>query len=192
MSDPDLPNAVVAERTQETVESLESFFGTVAQQATRFARSIAPQWWDAEEMVQEACFRMMRAEQANSGVVPSHSRKAYLFRTIRNLAIDRQRKASRRPVENRPLDALPAENDQCPGQQQRRLRRMEQAIESSCATMPSGWADALKMKVNGKLSYADIAEALGATPDQVRGWIYRARKQLARDLQQQGLMETER
>ena len=48
--------------------------------------------------------------------------------------------------------------------------------------MPAAWSEALKLKINGQLSYADIATVMDATRDQVRTWIYRGRRFLESEL----------
>ncbi len=184
-------NGAVATGFESQQETLDRFFRTVAPQAKRFAMSITRRWCDAEELVQEACFRMTRTEQDEQREVDLRHRKAYLFRTIRNLAIDRQRNRQRRQTESRSLDSIAAQPKPSPARQQRQLEGIEQAVTEVCQTMPAQWNDALKLKVNGKLSYSEIAEVLDATPGQVRGWIYRARKKLAAELEQRGLLESE-
>ena len=55
--------------------------------------------------------------------------------------------------------------------------------------MPKEWAESLNLKIHAKLSYQEIADVLDATHAQIRTWIYRARKQLALDLEAKGLLE---
>ncbi|MEL7497891.1 MAG: sigma-70 family RNA polymerase sigma factor [Planctomycetota bacterium] len=176
----------------ESAESLADFFEKIAPQAKRFAMSMTHRWCDAEELVQESFFRMTRTEQQateDSQTSVVRSRKSYLFTTIRNLAIDRSRSSSIRRTEHRELDALVDHRaNENRGQQ---LQTMEATIGDSLAGMPETWADALKLKVNGELTYAEIANVLNATTDQIRGWIYRARKVIANDLRQKGLIGNE-
>lgn len=42
------------------------------------------------------------------------------------------------------------------------------------------------LRVWGELSYAEIADTLGATPAEVKIWLYRARKRLAELLDRDG------
>lgn len=179
--------------TAEASESLAGFFESIAPQATRFAMSITRRWCEAEELVQESFFRIARAEKKSESEGPERqiaagSRKSYLFTTIRNLAIDRIRKAKRRPVEQRELDTIAGPTRRLEREQQSSLRQLETTVESSFENMPTQWADAIKLKINGELSYVEIAAVLEATTDQVRGWIYRARKQIAAELRQKGLI----
>ena len=175
-----------------TSESLAQFFESVAPQAKRFAMSMTRRWCEAEELVQESFFRIAKVESSAhasevANTVTPNSRKSYLFSTIRNLAIDRIRKSRTRPHVARELDSLAGPTRRNEVEQFRNLQRLEGAIESSFDAMPMQWSEALKLKVNGELTYNEIAEVLEATPDQVRGWIYRARKQLAAELNEQGL-----
>lgn len=174
-------------------ESLARFFESIAPQAKRFAMSMTRRWCEAEELVQESFFRIAKAESAADTLDQVHlastsSRKSYLFTTIRNLAIDRIRTSKRRPQEQRELDSLAGPKRRLESEQTRSLQQLETSIDASLETMPTQWAEALKLKINGELTYGEIAEVLEATTDQVRGWIYRARKQLANELNQQGLL----
>ena len=171
-------------------KQLSEFFETVAPKAKRFAMSMTRRWCEAEELVQEAFLRMAQAVQNNAQHQSSEgairSRKSYLFTTIRNLAIDKIRKSSRQNHEARELDSLVD-----PGlHQQHHLEQLESAIATAMNNMQSPWADALKLKINGELTYAEIAQVLDATTDQVRGWLFRARKNLANELKRQGLLES--
>lgn len=179
------------ETTSEPARELAAFFEEVAPQAKRFAMSMIHRWCEAEEIVQEAFLRMARVMHQpapdNTTVTTVRSRKSYLFTTIRNLAIDSLRKSDRRNLETREMDTLSGSRDSY--QQEQKLLQLESAVTAIMESIQSPWSDALKLKINAELSYAEIAEVLQATTDQVRGWIFRGRKQLAAELKQQGLLD---
>lgn len=180
-------------------ELTESFCDRIAPQATRYAMSIVRVWADAEEVVQEAFCRLLNSdrcqpsssnEQSNSSFQEDSNEtnnepKAILFSTIRNLSIDRLRKNGRRRFEAIDVNEL-ARNEKS---DELRLQRLENGIQASMESLPTQWSDAIQLKINGDLSYDEIANVLDATHAQVRTWIYRARKQLERDLNQKGLLE---
>lgn len=173
--------------SKRTCGNAESFCGEIAPDATRYAMSIVRIWADAEEIVQEAFCRLLQSNRLSGSPDrdAKSSDKAMLFATVRNLAIDQLRKQKRRRFE--PLDmgqiastkTLPHET---------RLQQLEQSVQAILKDLPNQWSDALQLKVNGGLSYEQIASVLDATHAQVRTWIYRARKQLEKDLNQQGLL----
>ena len=183
--------------TKGAFKTTESFCDAIAPQATRYAMSIVRVWADAEEIVQEAFCRLLQSKSFSGDCDPrtdgsvtdeaatNGSEKAYLFATVRNLAIDQLRKQKRRRFE--PLDVGLLPNKQVPTDDSR-LRRLELSVQAILKDLPSQWSDALQLKINGGLSYLEIADVLGATHAQVRTWIYRARKQLEKDLHKQGLL----
>ena len=173
--------------SQGTCGNAESFCGEIAPDATRYAMSIVRIWADAEEVVQEAFCRLLQANRLsdNPDRETESSDKALLFATVRNLAIDRLRKQKRRRFEPLDMGQIPSGKSLS---NETNLKRLEQNVQAILKDLPNQWSDALQLKVNGGLSYEQIASVLDATHAQVRTWIYRARKQLEKDLNQQGLL----
>ena len=146
--------------------------------------SIVRRWSDAEEIVQEAFCRLIQADQNRETTLNTNS-NALLFTTIRNLAIDQLRKQGRRRFETIETSQLAARTN---GSDNERLAKLELGVEEILQQMPEQWSEALQLKVNGGLSYAEITRVLQATHAQVRTWIYRARQRLAEELSQKGLL----
>ena len=67
------------------------------------------------------------------------------------------------------------------------IERMEMQIGTLMDELPNQWADALRLKVDGGLSYDEIARSLECTRAQVRTWIYRARRKLEEQLSKSDL-----
>lgn len=153
------------------------FFDRHSASATRYAMSIVRRWSVAEEIAQEAFCKMIATTDASSA--EARMTKAFLFTTVRNMSIDKLRQQNRQRFE--PMDANQIANRSAVSDE-RNLRSLETRIEFAMKQLPETWADALQLKVNGGLSYAEIAEVLSATHNQIRTWIYRARKQLQTDL----------
>ncbi len=153
-------------------------------QATRYAMSIVRCWADAEEIVQESFCKLIESnnsDQCDSDPIG----KAILFTTVRNMSIDKLRQQGRRrfePVDQNQIESTKSTTDE------QRLQDLESGIESAMQDLPESWSDALALKVNAGLSYAEIAEVLSATHSQIRTWIFRARKQLQVELEQSGLL----
>ena len=65
----------------------------------------------------------------------------------------------------------------------------KEKIRAAVEALPSHYGEALKLRLNGGLSYDQIAGILGCTHGQVRTWIYRGRRSLAEHLRKEGLIE---
>ena len=148
----------------------------LSMQAERYALSLVRSWSDAEEIVQEAFCRLIQR-----GDLATEINKAVLFKTVRNLSIDLLRRKGRLKFESISEWNTPVEkkhNDDV------RLQMLQQAVDQILGKLPDHWSAALNLKVNGGLGYEEISAVLGATKDQVRIWIYRARKRLHHELSQ--------
>ncbi len=161
------------------------FFDQNAPSVTRYAMSIVRRWADAEEISQEAFCKILQNKTV-ANVESNSEAKTILFTTVRNLSIDHLRKQGRRRFE--PIDAHTLTTNKSK-QLEVGLEQLEAGIAQAMRDLPSEWAEALQLKVNGGLRYDEIANVLSATHSQIRTWIYRARKQLQTELKQAGLLE---
>ena len=161
------------------------FFDQHAPAVTKYAMSIVRRWADAEEIAQEAFCKLLQNETAHK-VKSESATKAILFTTVRNLSIDRLRKQNRRRFE--PIDDQTIATHES-NHSEAGLKQLEAGISNAMRDLPEEWAEALQLKVNGGLSYEEIANVLSASHSQIRTWIYRARKQLQTELKQAGLLE---
>lgn len=153
----------------------------------RFVDSLLRDPGEAEELVQEAFFRLLPTLK-RSATVDHSGFAALFFRTLRNLTIDVLRARRRRGALS--LDEIPEPATAPAGggpddRLERRLRRLMDEL-------PRPLAEALELRVNGRLSYDEIAEVLGASHAQVRTWIYRARRRLETALAQSEEPEADR
>ena len=161
------------------------FFDQHALACNRYAMTLIRCWADAEEVTQEAFCRLIEKgtiAKANS----ESAARAILFTTVRNVSIDRLRKLGRRKFEPIEEHDVVAKEIKLTGE---RLQQLEAGISTAMLDLPDEWAEALQLKVNGGLSYAEIAVVLSATQSQIRNWIFRARKQLQTELKKSGLLE---
>lgn len=157
----------------------DRFCAEVTPQANRYALSIVRRWSDAEEIVQEAFCRLIQ-----KGGSSTSNRKSLLFATIRNLSIDLLRRKGRLKFEPIADWNVPMHDPNSDS----RLQKLEHTVDGILAEMPENWSAALNLKVSGGLGYEEISKVLGATKDQVRIWIYRARKQLSHELRKRDLI----
>lgn len=100
--------------------------------------------------------------------------------------MDRLRKLGRRKFEPFDEQILTAKTS---GLSDAGLERLEASVSTAIQDLPEEWAEALQLKVNANLSYDEIAKVLSATKNQVRMWIFRARKQLQAELKKSGHLE---
>lgn len=171
----------------ESCPVLARFFDEHAPQAKRYAMSLLRRWADAEEVTQEAFFKLIK-NGVISKVDTESAARAILFTTVRNLSVDVLRKRGRRKFE--PFDdQLVATKDSTLVNS--RLEQLEVSVDSAMQELPEEWAAALQLKVSGGLSYEEIGNVLNATSGQVRMWIFRGRKRLHADLKKAGLLEGE-
>lgn len=132
---------------------------------------------EAEDIVQEALFRLYRAMRDRK-LRPGGSTRSYVFAIAHNLAMDQRRRA--RPTA--PLDeSFPAQES---GAAEATLLREQ--LNRALADLPANHRSALMLREFGGLRYSEIAETLGASLDEVKVWIHRGRKRLATLLDRDG------
>ena len=146
-----------------------------------YVRHMLKDHCEAEDITQEALLRLYVA--AREGKVRSGPR-AYAFSTAHNLVVDflRRSRRSARP-EGEVQDLSGPRNEASQSTEQGMLR---EEIEKALATLPETQRSALMLREFGQLNYGEIAQTLGASLDQVKVWIYRARKSLAQVLDRYG------
>jgi len=141
---------------------------------------------DAEEAVQEVFCRLLQPMSRGKVDPDRGGFCAIFFKTLRNLCIDilrKQRRAKALPLEFVPEPRAPRVRESLTEAD------MEKKVRDALAALPAKQCDALTLKLNGNLSYDQIAEILGCTHAQVRSWIYRARRSLETRFRQEGLMQ---
>ncbi|GMV93988.1 MAG: RNA polymerase sigma factor [Candidatus Hydrogenedentota bacterium] len=132
---------------------------------------------EAEDIVQESLFRLYQAMRARK-LRPGGSTRSFLFAIAHNLAADNRRRA--RP--SVPLeDSFLAQHN---GATESSLLREQ--LNRALADLPANHRSALMLREFGDLRYAEIAETLGASLDEVKVWIHRGRKRLATLLDRDG------
>ena len=135
---------------------------------------------DAEDVVQEAFVRFW----TNRGRVDDPV--AYLFACVRSAALDWRRSGRRRGRREQAAakPEVPADAPLFTTDAERHERRA--AIEAAMATLPETQREVLVMKVWAKLTFPQIAAALGVPPDttasRYRYALAKLREQLAEEL----------
>ena len=177
---------IVASHFTGEKDAFSILYERYAARGMHYARSLLKNENDSEEAVQEAFCRLLKP--MNSGAINPEQGGfcALFFRTIRNLSIDMMRK--RRYRTHIPLDAV-KEPGAIPQGNRFEGIDLEEKVQALVETLPAHHAEALKLKLNGGLSYDEIARVLSCTRAQVRTWIYRARRRLETAFREEGLIE---
>ena len=143
-----------------------------------YVRNMVKDRCEAEDIAQEALLRLYIA--AREGKVRSAPR-AYAFSTAHNVAVDALRRSRRNGA---PAPERAGQHNAASASVERRMLREE--IDKALAMLPEGQRSSVMLREFGGLNYAEIAQTLGVSTDQVKVWIYRARKHLAQMLDRWG------
>ena len=146
-----------------------------------FARWIARDSYDAEDLVQETYLKALRSF---SSFQPGTNFRAWIFRILRNTFL-----SSRKTYERRMIDALESEEDGPEAAVVREtpetillnrsnLQRMERAIDD----LPAHYRETLLLCEVEEMSYQQIAEMLSIPIGTVMSRLARARKAVRESL----------
>jgi RNA polymerase sigma-70 factor, ECF subfamily len=140
----------------------------------RFLAHLTGNDHDAEELTQETFLRAWQG-WAKANAEPGTKPRAWLLRIARNAFVDFYRRRQSLPLRALVDDRLPFEND--PG---RRMEIGEQAaaIRSALQEIPQTARLVFLLRVEGELSFAEIAEELGTSEEAARWHMHQARTKL--------------
>lgn len=178
---------------EETIVSLRNgdssafrvIYERYAARGLNYANTILHNENDAEEALQEAFCRLL-APIRKGAVDPARGGfRALFFGILRNLCIDMLRR--RRQAGHLSLESV-AEPVSRTGGKHAAPREAAEKIRAAFRMLPANHAEALRLRLSGKLSYDQIAGFLGCTRAQVRTWIYRARRRLEEIFIKEGLI----
>jgi RNA polymerase sigma-70 factor (ECF subfamily) len=162
----------------------------LADQVYRVARRLAPSREEAEDLVQETYARAFRNWRSFQ---PGTNMRAWLFRILTNLNIDRGRRSQRtpelQPIEegdyflyNRLEEAGAVSDDD------RVVERLSQdGVVQALAVLPHDFRDVLVLVDIGEFSYKDAAQILDIPVGTVMSRLHRGRRILKRELAEQAL-----
>jgi len=159
----------------------DTFCLSIETQLFSYVRHMLKNHCEAEDITQEALLRLYVA--AREGKVRSGPR-AYAFSTAHNLVVDFQRRSRRNSDPGGQVQSPSGPRNEASQSTEQGILREE--IEKALATLPETQRSAVMLREFGQLNYGEIADTLGASLDQVKVWIYRARKHLAQVLDQDG------
>lgn len=131
---------------------------------------------DAEDLVQETFVRVL----ARPRVLTGEDELYYLMRVLRNTFLTGRRTASRRPITTATPEGFDAADSRLPGQPERALEMQE--VYAAIAGLPEDRRLALVAVDVLGLSYREAARALRVREATITTRLFRARKQVARQL----------
>lgn len=143
-----------------------------------YLRHLIQNQQEAEDLAQEALFRLYTLA-VEGRIRPSKgSPSALLFSIAHNLAIDSHRRNEKVAILEPRSAAHPS-----PVVEQSLLRDQ---IALALAKLPENHRNAILQREFGGLSYKEIAQSLGSSLNEVKVWIHRARTRLAELLDRDG------
>lgn len=146
----------------------------------RFARALAGSPDRADDLVQSACERALRARDTFQ---PGTRLDAWMFRILRNVWIDAARRSGARGGEHAALDEV-AEQAGWDGRAVTETRLMLAKAREAIAALPPESREVVVLVCVEELSYREAAEVLEVPVGTVMSRLSRARVKLARALGQ--------
>ncbi len=175
---------VTGRTADTTAEDLAALVATYSSTLYRVAFSVSRNAAEAEDMVQETFLRVLRHRDRLPEV---RDARVWLIRIVWNLVLDRKRRQKTRP-ENENVDelvrVLPAKEmraDQAVIAAQGHARVLGLIDE-----LPAKERQVILLSAVEELTNAEIADVLGITESSVRSRLFRARRELAVKLQNNG------
>jgi RNA polymerase sigma-70 factor, ECF subfamily len=133
--------------------------------------------FDAQEVVQDAILRAHKAltKQYDEARCAALQLRPWLYRTVRNLALNKRR--GKRHSHEEPLTAT---HDRAAAGSQPEVERIQQAaqLRDAVARLPDATRELIVLRFVDELSYAEIANVVGTSEAALRGKVFRALKEL--------------
>jgi RNA polymerase sigma-70 factor, ECF subfamily len=169
--------------------ALERLYELFERPLHRYAYGILQNTADAQEVVQDAMLRAHRAltHRYDEARCETLSLRPWLFRTVRNLCLNRRRSKMR--AAEQPLSAIgDARLEPFVNAHDADLEREEDvaALRLAIDTLPLAARELIILRFIEELPYAEIAKTVGAGEAALRGKIFRALRQLRSALNDQG------
>jgi len=164
----------------------------LADQAYRVARRLVGSREEAEDLVQETYARAFRSWRSYT---PGTNLRAWLFRILTNLNIDRGRKEQRTPETQRIEEGdyflyNRLEADSGEADEERIVGRLSQdGIVHALSAVPHDFRDVIVLVDIGDFSYQDAAQILDVPIGTVMSRLHRGRRILKRELAESALGE---
>lgn len=162
--------------------ALELLIATFERPLYTYAAALLQNPFDAQEVVQDAFLRAHKAltRQYDEARCEELLLRPWLFRTARNLALNRRRSkmlAAERPLESVPEPSAAAHDVDLEHAQE--AARLHLAVNA----LPEEARELVTLRFIDELSYAEIAKTVGSGEAALRGKVFRALKLLRTNLE---------
>ena len=156
------PNAAAGNRAQPAQSEWRDWLSAHGPKLLLFARQQARSQEDAEDILQDAVVKLVDKVRKGEFVGGSDAWQAYLYTTIRRLAIDLSRRTDRRKKREDVVSTAAAddvgthpwfEGDSSDDE-------VREQLEEKLKQLPPKFAEVIVMKVWGEKTFAEIGEAL--------------------------------
>jgi RNA polymerase sigma-70 factor (ECF subfamily) len=142
-----------------------------------YAHGILQNPFDAQEVVQDAMIRAHRAltRQYDEARVASLALRPWLFRTVRNLCLNKRRSKSR--LLEQPLDTFSDERlgpFVVPHDSQLEREQDAEMLRAAMATLPVEARELIVLRFMEEMPYGEIAATLGTSEAALRGKVFRS------------------
>jgi RNA polymerase sigma-70 factor (ECF subfamily) len=153
-----------------------------------YAHGILQNTFDAQEVVQDAFVRAHRAltRQYDAARVGSLAVRPWLFKTVRNLSLNKRRGKSRQLEQ--PLESFD-DGRIGPFVKQTDLEKREEIdlLRGALAVLPVEARELIVLRFMEEMPYGEIAKTIGATEASLRGKVFRSLKLLREALEKKGV-----
>jgi RNA polymerase sigma-70 factor (family 1) len=149
--------------------ALEAFFRAVHGPLVRYATRFVPES-SAEDIVQDAFVRIWNGRER---IDPSQSLKAFAYRTVRNLSLNRIRDGKTREALLEERYELPASPTPDPDDELARSDLAER-LREWIGELPNRQREALELSRFEGLTHEQVAEAMGVSPRTVNNHLVKA------------------
>lgn len=146
----------------------------------RYCRTLTGNHESAEEIVQETFTRLCREQAIDEA---SHV-KRWLFKVCRNQAIDETRK--QRPITMSTLQEQDVETDDLQPDEQFVASETVARLMQFVAALPARQLEVVRLRFQAELSYAEIAEVIDTSVDNVGVLLHEAIKNLRQKMKETG------
>jgi RNA polymerase sigma-70 factor (ECF subfamily) len=152
----------------------------------RMVNHLAGAGADVDDLCQEVFVRILRARERYR---PSHSFSTWVYRIALNVARDNRRREIRRPQlaldAHDQASAAPTPADAIEAQER------SQIVDAAMRALPDALREVLVLKHFGKLSFAEVAEAMDSPLGTVKYRMVAALRELRKELQRRGVTDAE-
>jgi RNA polymerase sigma-70 factor, ECF subfamily len=181
----------IAEEARDRVRFEEEVL-ELSEQVYRVARRLVSTREEAEDLVQETYARAFRSWRSYT---PGTNLRAWLFRVLTNLNIDRGRRQQRAP-DTQPMEEgdyylyNQLEASGAPDDETRVVERLSQdSIVAALSSVPHNYRDVVVLVDIGDFSYGDAAQILDVPIGTVMSRLHRGRRILKQALADSALVE---